>query len=60
MHIIIIFIIVSYLLFFLFLNRIYFVLRKYYKKITYKEKETGKEIDIEEKFPYMVPSYRVM
>ena len=55
MHIIIIFIIVSYLLFFLFLNRIYFVLRKYYKKITYKQKETGKEIDIEEKFPYIVP-----
>ena len=55
MHIIITFIIVCYLLFFLFLNRVYFALRKYYKKITYKEKETGKEIDIEEKFPYMVP-----
>ena len=33
----------------------YFVLKKYYKHIKYKEKETGKEIDIQEKFAPLVP-----
>ena len=56
MYKIFIFIIVYYLLCFLFLNYIYFYkFKKYYKKIKYKEKETGKEIDIQDKYAYLVP-----
>ena len=41
---------IGYSSFRVFLNYIYFGLKKYYKKIKYKEKETGKEIDIQEKY----------
>jgi len=37
------------------LNITYYTLNKYYKKIKYKEKETGKEIDIQEKYAPLVP-----
>lgn len=33
----------------------YFILKRYYRHIKYKEKETGKEIDIQEKFAPLVP-----
>ena len=40
---------------FLFLNYAFYVLKKYYRHIKYKEKETGKEIDIQERFAPLVP-----
>ena len=41
---------------FLFLNIAFYILKKYYKRITYKEKETGKEISIQEKYAPLVPN----
>ena len=40
---------------FLFLNYLYYRLKKYYKHIIYKEKKTGKEIDIQDKYACFVP-----
>ena len=37
-------------------NLAYYVLRKYYRDITYKEKETGKEISVQEKYAPFVPT----
>lgn len=48
-------ILVYYVGCFIFLNFTYYTLNKYYKKIKYKEKETGKEIDIQEKYAPLVP-----
>ena len=45
-----------YLFFFVLLNYAFYTLNKYYKKIKYKEKETGKEIDIQEKYAPLVPN----
>ena len=45
-----------YIAHFIFLNIAYYILKKYYKKITYKEKETGKEILIQEKYAPLVPN----
>ena len=55
MQIMIIFLFIYYLSHFLFLNYTYYILNKYYKKIRYKEKETGKEINIQEKYAPLVP-----
>ena len=44
-----------YVFCFLFLSYTYYVLKKYYRHIKYKEKETGKEVDIQEKFAPLVP-----
>ena len=44
-----------HLIFFLFLNYAYYILKKYYRHIKYKEKETGKEIDIQVKFAPLAP-----
>ena len=52
----IIFIILNiFLISFLFLNYAYYILKKYYRHIKYKEKETGKEIDIQIKYAPLVP-----
>ena len=40
---------------FLFINYLYFRLKKYYKHIIYKEKNTGKELDIQDKYACFVP-----
>ena len=48
-------ILIYYFIIFLYLNYSYYVLKKYYRHIKYKEKETGKEIDIQEKFAPLVP-----
>ena len=45
-----------YIINFIHINLAYYVLRKYYRKITYKEKETGKEISIQEKYAPLVPT----
>jgi len=55
MLLIYIILLVIYVGFFIFLNITYYTLNKYYKKIKYKEKETGKEIDIQEKYAPLVP-----
>ena len=45
-----------YIINFIHTNLAYYVLRKYYRKITYKEKETGKEISVQEKYAPLVPT----
>ena len=45
-----------FIIHFLFLNIAFYILKKYYKRITYKEKETGKEISIQEKYAPLVPN----
>jgi len=46
---------IIYLIAFVFLNYTYYVLKKYYKDIKYKEKETGNEISIQHKYAPYVP-----
>ena len=53
--IILIFLISIFFISFCFLNYAYYILNKYYKSIKYKEKITGKEIDINEKYAPLVP-----
>eukprot|EP00833_Pecoramyces_ruminatium_P012020 jgi/Orpsp1_1/1186052/evm.model.c7180000096645.1 len=48
-------ILLLYLIVFIFLNYTYYVLKKYYRHIKYREKETGNEIDIQNKFAPYVP-----
>ena len=45
-----------YIIAFIHINLAFYVLRKYYRKITYKEKETGKEISVQEKYAPLIPS----
>ena len=52
---IIIFYSIYHLIMTIFIVYAYFVLKKYYRHIKYKEKETGKEIDIQDKFAPLVP-----
>ena len=52
----IIILIILYFLSFCFLNYTFYILNKYYKRIKYKEKITGKEIDVQEKFAPFVPN----
>ena len=40
---------------FLFMNYLYYRLKKYYKHIIYKDKKTGKEIDTQDKYACFVP-----
>ncbi|ORX52074.1 hypothetical protein BCR36DRAFT_411527 [Piromyces finnis] len=48
-------IIAIYLITFIFLNYAYYILKKYYKHIKYKDNETGNEVDIQYKFAPLVP-----
>ena len=45
-----------YIINFIHTNLAYYVLRKYYRDVKYKEKETGKEISIQEKYAPFVPT----
>ena len=45
-----------YIINFINTNLAYYVLRKYYRDVKYKEKETGKEISIQEKYAPFVPT----
>ena len=49
------FYLIYHFILFIFIIYSYYVLKKYYRHIKYKEKETGKEKDIQEKFAPLVP-----
>jgi len=46
---------ICFIISFLFLNYTYYILKKYYRHIKYKEKGTEKEIDIQTIYAPLVP-----